>query len=272
MRILFLGDLVGRSGREAVLNHLPTLQDRLRPDVIIANVENAAGGFGVTEEICKTLFAAGIHVLTSGNHIWDQSETKSYISREPRLLRPLNYPSTLPGKGLYEHKLPSGKSFIIVNVMGNVFMEHLDSAFPAVGEAIKSYPLSSPQIAGIFVDYHAETTAEKIAFAHYLDGKITCVVGTHTHVPTADACILDGGTGLQSDAGMCGDYNSVIGMRPEEPLNRFLNKVRNKRFEPASGEGTVCGVFVEVGENGLCSSISPLIIGPRLRNHWPEGF
>lgn len=270
MNIVFLGDIVGRAGREAVLNHLPTIKDRLKPDVIIVNVENAAGGFGVTREICQDLFDAGAHVLTSGNHIWDQKETRGFINQEPRLLRPLNYPETIPGKGLYEHTLPTGKRIIVMNLMGNLFMEHLDSSFATIDSALKPYPLSSPSIAAIVVDFHGEATAEKLALAHYLDGRVTLVVGTHTHVPTADAQILDKGTAVQSDAGMCGDYNSVIGMKPKEPIRRFTEKVKQSRFEPSLGEATVCGVFVKANAKGLSDFISPLIIGPRLKNSWPD--
>lgn len=270
MNIVFLGDIVGRSGREAVLKYLPEIKSRLKPEAIIINVENAAGGYGVTEEICNSFFEAGVDVLTSGNHIWDQKKTKSYIGNQPRLLRPLNFPIQTPGNGLYEHKLNSGKSIIVLNAMGNLFMEHLDSAFPLIDEALKPYPLTSPHIAAIIVDFHAEASSEKQALAHYLDGRVTLVVGTHTHVPTADAQILDKGTAMQVDAGMCGDYNSVIGMLPDEAIRRFMDKTKGSQFEPSAGEGTVCGVFLKANDKGLCQAISPLIIGPRLRNIWPE--
>ena len=270
MKIVFLGDVVGRSGREAVLKHLPQIKDELKPDLIVINVENAAGGFGITESICQDFFDAGVGVLTSGNHIWDQKKTFGFIDREPRLLRPLNYPSQTPGRGLYEHELLNGKKIIVVNLMANLFMEHLDSAFPAIDQALKPYPLSSPQIAAIIVDFHGEASAEKLALAHYLDGRVTLVVGTHTHTPTADAQILRGGTAIQSDAGMCGDYNSVIGMTPEEPIRRFREKIKKGRLEPSSGEGTICGVFVKANAQGFCETISPLIVGPNLRNIWPN--
>lgn len=270
MNIVFLGDVVGRSGREAVYKYLPEIQMRLKPDVVIVNVENAAGGFGVNRKICQEMFDAGVHVLTSGNHIWDQSDTRAFINQEPRLLRPINYPDSTPGKGVYEHLLPSGKKIVVCNVMGNLFMEDLDSTFPAVENALKPYRLSSPDIAAIVIDIHAEASAEKIALAHHLDGRVTFVVGTHTHTPTSDAQILDGGTSVQLDAGMCGDYNSAIGMIPDEPIHRFLYRIRTKRFEPSLGEGTVCGVFVKANEKGLSESICPIIVGPRLRNIWPD--
>ena len=271
MNIVFLGDVVGRSGREAVFKYLPKIKAELKPDVIIINVENAAGGFGVTKEICDEFFEAGVDVLTSGNHIWDQKKTKSYIGQEPRLLRPLNFPKTAPGKGICEHTLPNGKKVIVLNLMGNLFMEHLDSAFPLIDEALKPYPLSNPQIAGIVVDFHAEATGEKIALAHFLKGRVSFVVGTHTHLPTADAQIFEGGTAFQADAGMCGDYDSAIGMVHDEPVRRFVEKIRGNRFEPALGEGTVCGTFVKTNDKGQATYISPIIIGPRLRNVWPEG-
>lgn len=267
--IVFLGDIVGRSGREVVLAMLPEIQERLKPHVIIANVENAAGGFGATPEICKELFESGIHVLTSGNHIWDQESIRGYISKEQRLLRPLNFPQHLPGRGVYAHELLNGQSVIVINLMGNVFMDPLNLAFPSVQEVLKSYPLNASTIAGIVVDFHAECTAEKMALAHYLDGKVSVVLGTHTHIPTADAQIFSHGTGFQADAGMCGDYNSVLGMQPQEPIQRFAQRIRHKRYETTKGDGTLCGVFVRINEMGLCSYISPLIQGPRLRCVWP---
>ncbi|XBQ16857.1 MAG: TIGR00282 family metallophosphoesterase [Oceanicaulis sp.] len=262
MRIGFFGDVVGKSGREAVAEHLPGLRDRLKLDFVIVNAENAAGGFGITERTANELFDAGADVLTLGNHAWDQSEALSYIEREPRLLRPVNYrPGAAPGKGASLYDLPDGRRILVMNVMLRLFMQPLEDPFAAVEKEIVSCPLG--QVAdAIVVDMHGEATSEKTAMGVYCDGRASLVVGTHTHVPTADHRILPGGTAYQTDAGMCGDYDSVIGMEKDEPVNRFVTGMRSSRFTTASGEATACGLFVETDDaTGLAVRCEPIRIG-----------
>ncbi|MGE3627443.1 MAG: TIGR00282 family metallophosphoesterase [Hyphomicrobiales bacterium] len=265
MRILFLGDVVGRSGREAVISRLPGLRERFRADFVIVNGENAAGGFGITEVICRNLLDAGADVVTTGNHIWDQRETLVFIERQERLLRPLNYPPGAPGRGAGIFKAANGADVLVINPMGRLFISELDCPFRAVERELEACPLKQGADA-IFVDFHAETTSEKQAFGHFLDGRVTAVVGTHTHAPTSDDQVLPNGTAFVSDAGMCGDYNSVIGMQADVSVSRFLSKLPGSRFEPADGEATVCGVGVEVDDaTGLARAIAPVRIGGRLR-------
>ena len=266
MKILFLGDIYGRSGRDAVQKHLPTLKEKLTPDVIIINVENAAHGFGVTPKIAKEIFAMGADVLTTGNHVWDQKDIIPYSNQEPRFIRPLNYPNGTPGHGAARVTTRNGQDILVVNLMGRVFMDVMDDPFAAIATLLERFKLKSGNLGAIFIDMHAETTSEKLAMAHYLDGKITGIVGTHTHIPTADAQILDKGTAVQTDAGMCGDYNSVIGVKPDIPIARFTKKMPTDKFTPTEGEGTVCGTFIETDDTtGLAKHIRPICIGPRLR-------
>lgn len=271
MKFLFLGDIVGRTGRVAVTENLPELRSRLKLDFVVANGENAAGGFGITAEICRALFDAGVDVITGGNHSWDQHEITRFIDQEPRLMRPANFPEGTPGKGVARFDSPSGHRVAIINVMGRVFMDALDDPFAAVQKALVDYRLA--QTADfILIDVHAEATSEKMAMGHFADGRASLVVGTHSHVPTADAHVLPRGTAYQTDAGMCGDYNSVIGMQIEEPLRRFTKKRSGGRFEPAKGEATVCGVYVETSpETGLAEKISPLRLGGQLSPAKPDG-
>jgi metallophosphoesterase (TIGR00282 family) len=265
MRLLFLGDVVGRSGRDVVLSKLSLLKEKIKPDFTVVNCENAAHGFGVSNSICKDLFAKGVDVLTTGNHVFDQKETLSYISQEKRLIRPLNYPHGTPGNGYYFIDAQNGKKFLVVNLMGRLFMETLDDPFAAIDSLLKQYPLGG-LVCGIFVDFHAETSSEKMALAHYLDGRVTAVVGTHTHIPTADAQILPKGTAYQTDAGMCGDYNSVIGMDPSVPIHRFTKKTPTDRLQPANGEGDLCGVVIDFDcQTGKSVSIDPIRLGARLK-------
>jgi 2',3'-cyclic-nucleotide 2'-phosphodiesterase len=267
VRILFLGDVVGRSGREAIARHLPDLKARLKPDATIINCENAAHGFGVTEGIVQELIGIGADCLTSGNHIWDQRETLGFIARESRLLRPLNFPKGTPGHGSALLDTPAG-ALLVINAMGRLFMDPLDDPFAAVDQVLDAHALGTAADA-IVLDFHAEATSEKQAMGHFCDGRVSLVVGTHTHVPTADHMILSGGTAYLSDAGMCGDFDSVIGMRKEEPINRFLRKTPGARLEPADGEGTVCGVFVVTGKAGLAERIAPVRVGGRLEPQVP---
>ena len=269
MKIVFLGDISGRSGRDAVFEHLPQIQKTLNPDCLIINVDNAAHGFGVTGKICDDLFALGAHVLTGGNHIWDQREIIPYIDKHTKLLRPLNYPEGTIGKGFTVYETLDGHKILVIHVLGRVFMDLMDDPFLAIDRVLSQYRLGQ-NVQAIFVDVHAEATSEKMALAHYLDGRVTAVVGTHTHLPTADAQIFTGGTSFMGDAGMCGDYNSVIGVKPHVPVTKFTQKLCFEKFSPAEGIGTVCGVFIESDDKtGKTIRIEPIRIGPRLSNTMP---
>ena len=269
MRLLFLGDLVGRSGRVAVVEALPGLRERYRADFVVVNGENAAGGFGITEPILTELLDAGADVVTTGNHVFDQRETLVFIERADRLLRPINYPPGTPGRGAGLYKAANGADVLVVNAQGRVFMADLDDPFRAVDRELEACPLKTGADA-ILIDFHAEATSEKQALAHYVDGRASAVVGTHTHVPTADEQILERGTAYISDAGMCGDFDSVLGMDKEEPLQRFLTKVPNARFQPALGEATICGVGIEIDDQtGLARAIAPIRLGGSLSQTEP---
>ncbi len=269
MRLLFLGNVVGRSGREAIASALPGLIDDLSADFTVVNGENAAGGFGITEAIYEELRGAGADVVTTGNHVWDQKETLVFIERAPNLLRPLNYPPGTPGRGAGLFEARTGARVLVANVMGLVFMPALDDPFAAIEREMAACPLGEVADAAI-VDFHAEATSEKQAMGHFLDGRASLVVGTHTHVPTADHAILNEGTAYISDVGMCGDYDSVLGMDKDEPLRRFLTKIGRSRFEPAMGEATICGVVVDTDDaTGLATKFAPLRMGGRLEPLWP---
>jgi metallophosphoesterase (TIGR00282 family) len=268
MRLLFCGDLVGRSGREIVLQQLPELRRRLQLDFVIVNGENAAGGFGITRKICEELYEAGADVVTGGNHSWDQKEMLAFIDSEPRLLRPLNFPPGTPGRGAGLFTAGQRK-VLVINVMGRLFMDPLDDPFQAVEQTLNRYRLGAT-VDAIVVDIHAEATSEKMAMGHALDGRVSLVVGTHTHVPTADAQVLPGGTAYQTDAGMCGDYNSVIGMDKQVPIQRFTRKLPTERLSVAQGPGTLCGVFVETDDrSGLARRVEAVRIGERLQEQIP---
>ncbi len=271
MRLLFLGDLVGRTGRQAVIDRLPALRQDLKLDFTVVNAENAASGFGLTSKISHQLFEAGADVLSGGNHTFDQKEILDIINKDDRILRPVNYPSGTPGRGFQVYQAPRGKKILVINAMGRVFMNAMECPFRAVDAVLKHYRMGThAAVHAILVDFHGEATSEKMAMGHYLDGRVSFVVGTHSHVPTADCQILNGGTAYQTDAGMCGDYNSVIGMDKDEPINRFLTKMNRDRYSPASGEATICGTFVETDDaTGLAKRIEPLRIGPRLLEHMP---
>ncbi len=273
MRLAFFGDVVGKPGRQAVLDHLPDMKARLELDFVVVNAENAAGGFGLTEAIATEFFNAGADCLTLGDHAWDQREALTYIAREPRLLRPLNYPlaANAPGNGAHLFVLPDGRRVGVVQVQGTVFMKQLlDNPFSAVDGALDGMPLGSVADA-VIVDMHCEATSEKMAMGHHCDGRASLVVGSHTHVPTADHMVLASGTAYQSDAGMCGDYDSVIGMQKENSVQRFATQLPGKRYEPALGEGTLCGTFVETDDaSGLAKRVEPIRIGGRLSEMVPE--
>src|SRR4051812_13805016 len=271
MRLLFLGDVVGRPGRTVVAERLPALRERWRLDAVVVNGENAAGGFGITEAICDDLLLAGADAVTLGNHSWDQREALVFIARQPRLVRPANYPPGTPGRGATVFETRSGQRILVVNVMGRLYMDPLDDPFAALDRELDACPLGRVADA-IVVDVHAEATSEKEALGHHLDGRASLVVGTHTHVPTAYHRILPGGTAYMSDAGMCGDYDSVLGMQKEEAIRRFLQRTPGSRLEPGLGEGTLSGLAVETDDRtGLAIRVAALRLGPHLEESWP-GF
>ena len=266
MRIFFLGDIVGPSGCSVVKRLLPDIIKQKKIDFVVANGENAAdNGVGITEKISNELFQCGINVLTTGNHVWDQKETVEHIEKEKKLLRPYNLTNPAPGKGFEVFACKKNFKVGVLNLMGNVFMKKCDDVFEVSEKFMKKFNLKK-DYDFLVVDFHGEITSEKNAIGHYFDGKASLVVGTHTHIPTNDARILKGGTGYQTDAGMCGDYNSVIGMNAENSLNRFLKKNSVKHF-PAIGDATLCGVIVECDINtGLALNIESYIFGAQLKN------
>jgi 2',3'-cyclic-nucleotide 2'-phosphodiesterase len=261
MRLLFLGDVVGRAGRQAVVEQLPKLRTRYKLDFVAVNGENAAGGFGITEAILEELLAAGADVVTLGNHAWDQKEALVFIERQDRLLRPINYPPGTPGKGTGLFKARNGADVLVINAMGLIFMPELACPFRAVDRELEACGLKQGADA-IVIDFHAEATSEKQAFGYYVDGRASLLVGTHTHAPTADERVLPRGTAFVSDIGMCGDYESVLGMDPGEPLNRFLTKIARGRFEPAMGPATISGLAVDIDDStGLALRTAGLRLG-----------
>ena len=271
MRILFIGDIFGRSGREALEQHLPTLRERLHPDVIIVNGENACHGRGINETIAKSFFEFGVDCITTGNHIWDQREVIPYIQKEKRLLRPINFPNGTPGNGSCTLQLADGRKIKIINAMARLFMDPLDCPFLSVDKEIETSRLGD-NVNAIFLDFHGETTSEKMAMGHFLDGRVTGVIGTHTHIPTADAHILEKGTAYMTDAGMTGDYNSAIGAEKAGPVKRFYNKMPGDRMTPAKGEAMLCGALIVSNDHtGLATSIEPVRIGKGLSETMPNG-
>lgn len=270
MRLVFVGDVVGRSGRKVVTDRLPRIKEQLGADLVVINGENSAGGFGITEATFKELRDAGADVVTTGNHVWDQREALVFIERQPRLLRPVNFPAGTPGKGANIFETPSGKRVLVINAMGRVFMDPLDDPFAAVEQELAACRIGET-VDAILLDFHAEATSEKMTMAHFVDGRVSALIGTHTHVPTSDHQIFPGGTAFISDAGMCGDFNSVLGMKPEEPLDRFTRKIPTARFAPAQGEATLCGVIVDIDDDtGLAVKIDVIRDGGRLSQHWPK--
>ncbi len=264
MRILMIGDVVGKSGREAVSQHLPALRERLGLDFVTVNGENAAHGFGITDKICESLYQNGADVVTTGNHIWDQRPIMNYIDGDPKLLRPINYPAGTPGNGFGIYKARGGQQILVINAMGRLFMDSLDDPFAAIEGVLAKHKLGV-DIAAILIDFHAEASSEKQAIGHVVDGRASVVVGTHTHVPTADYRILSGGTAFQTDLGMTGDYDSVIGMQKKIASDRFTTKLPQERLQPADGEATLCGLVVELDDQtGLAKSAAPIRVGGRL--------
>ena len=264
MRLLFLGDIVGRTGRNASLEALPGIREHYKLDFVIINGENAAGGFGITESILNDLIDAGADCVTLGNHAFDQKDTLVFIERHDRLIRPLNFPKGTPGRGAVMLKAKNGSDVLVINAMGRVYMTELDCPFRAVDNEITACKLKQGADV-ILVDFHAEATSEKQSFGYFVDGRVTGVIGTHTHTPTSDHRILPNGTAFMSDAGMCGDYNSVLGMDAEEPLSRFLTKIPRTRYEPAMGEATLCGLAIDIDDaTGLARRVAPFRRGPHL--------
>lgn len=274
MRLLYLGDVVGRSGRDAVCETVPGLRESLGLDFVVVCGENAAHGFGLTLKIAEDFFAAGVDVVTTGNHAWDQREMITAITREPRILRPVNYPPGTPGNGFGVFDAPGGRKVMVVQAMGRLFMDPLDDPFAAVKQQLDRTRLGGPRAGGgvnaVIVDIHAEATSEKMAMGHFCDGRASLVVGSHSHVPTADVQVLPGGTAFQTDAGMCGDYDSVIGMKKETAIARFTRKMPTDRLGPAGEAATVCGVVVETDDlTGLATSVHMLRVGGRLQTALP---
>jgi metallophosphoesterase (TIGR00282 family) len=269
MRILFVGDVVGRSGRAIVMERLPGLIADWKLDLVVVNGENAAGGFGITEAIYQDLLDAGADAVTLGNHAWDQKEALVFIERAPKLVRPLNYPAGTPGRGAALVDAKNGARVLVINAMGRIFMDPLDDPFAAIDRELDACALKSGADA-VIVDFHCEATSEKQAMGYFLDGRASLVVGTHTHAPTADHRILPAGTAFMSDVGMTGDFDSVIGMTKDQPLERFLRRIPTARFEAATGPGTLCGIAVEVDDKtGLATRVAAVRLGAHLEQAAP---
>jgi metallophosphoesterase (TIGR00282 family) len=270
MRILFIGDIVGRSGRNILLNHMPKLIAEWSLDLVVVNGENAAGGFGITESIYNDFVDAGADAITLGNHAWDQREALVFIERAPRLIRPINFPPGTPGRGAAMIDTKNGKHALVINAMGRIFMDALDDPFAVVDRELNACAIGKGSDA-IVLDMHCEATSEKQAMGYFCDGRVSLVVGTHTHAPTADHRILKGGTAFISDVGMTGDFDSVIGMAKDEPLNRFLRKIPAGKFEPATGPATMCALAVETDDaSGLATKIAAVRVGGMLEQALPD--
>ena len=271
MRILFVGDVVGRSGRTAVAEHLPEMIRNWSLDLVVVNGENAAGGFGITEAIYQEFVDAGADAVTLGNHSWDQREALVFIERAPRLVRPANFPPGTPGRGAALIDTKSGKRALVINAIGRVFMTPFDDPFAILARELAACPLREAADA-VVVDFHGEASSEKQAVGYFCDGRASLVVGTHTHVPTADHQILPAGTAYMTDAGMTGDYDSIIGMQKDEPMRRFTSGIPAARFEPALGPATLSGIAVETDDaTGLAVKVAPVRVGGRLEPALP-GF
>ena len=263
VRILFVGDIFGRPGREILRDHLADVVATRSIELVIVNGENAAAGFGLTPSLAEEFLALGADVITSGNHVWDRREIVPYIARDPRLLRPVNYPPGTPGRGDGIYPLADGRQVLVVNAMARLFMDAIDDPFAAIERILSAYPLGS--VAAILVDFHGEATSEKTSMGHFCDGRVSAVLGTHSHVPTADHRILAKGTAYITDVGMCGDYDSVIGMQKEAAVSRFTRKMPGERLEVADGEATFCAVMIETDDaTGLAKRIAPLRLGGKL--------
>lgn len=258
MKIIYLGDIVARTGREAVINSITYLKEIYNFDALIVNADNAAHGFGCTPKICNQLFNAGVTAIVTGDHVWDQKDILSFLDENKRIVRPLNYSENLAGSGARIIPVDNGKKFLLIEVVGRVFMEDVACPLKATDTILEKYKLAQ-NIDAIFIDIHAEATAEKQAFARYFDGRVSAVIGSHTHVPTNDAAILPNGTAYQTDAGMCGDYDGVIGFDARAPIERLKNPNSSFRLEPCHGKATICGCFIETDDiTGLATEIKPI--------------
>ena len=271
MKILFLGDVMGRAGRAALIEHLPRLRSAWALDFVVVNGENATSGMGLSGDHAQKLLAAGADVLTLGDHAFDQKDMLTFIEKEPRIIRPMNFSKKAPGTGARVFPATRGRKVLVAQALGQVFMKRpFDDPFSALDGVLKQYPLGGAVQASL-IDIHCEATSEKMATGHFCDGRASIVVGTHTHVPTADSMILPGGTAFQSDAGMCGDYNSVIGMDKAEPLRRFITGMPKARFTPATQEATLSGLYVETDDmTGKATRVEMVRQGGRLAQAGPS--
>jgi metallophosphoesterase (TIGR00282 family) len=261
MRICYVGDVVGRSGRDILLAEIENLRLEHRLDFLVVNGENAAGGFGITPQICQEFLEAGVDLITTGNHVFDQRDLIGYLDQEPRLIRPLNLMPGAPGRGIGEALLPDGRKLMVIQLIGQLFMNNYDDPFRALDGTLQRHILGA-NVQAILVDLHAEATSEKLALGHLADGRASAVIGTHTHIPTADAHVLPGGTAYMTDVGMTGDYDSVIGMDKAIALKRFRTNLPGPRLTPALGAATLCAALVETDDrSGLATAIHPLRLG-----------
>ncbi len=270
MKILFLGDVMGRAGRAAVATHLPRLRDEWRLDFVVVNGENATSGMGLSGDHAKGLLDAGADVITLGDHAFDQKDMLTFVEKEQRIIRPINFSKAAPGAGARVFQAKGGRKVLVAQVLGQVFMKRpFDDPFSALDATLRQYPMGG-QVQASLIDFHCEATSEKMAAGHFCDGRASIVVGTHTHVPTADAMILPGGTAYLTDAGMCGDYNSVIGMEKAEPMRRFVTGMPKSRFTPALEEATLAGLYVETDDRtGKATRMAPVRQGGRLMQTGP---
>lgn len=271
MRLLFLGDVVGRSGRKAVVEHVPRLRDAWRLDFVVVNGENATSGHGLSGKHASELLEAGVDVLTLGDHAFDQKDMLQFCESEPRIIRPLNFAKDAPGRGVRVFDAPGGRKVMVAQVLGQVFMKRaFEDPFSAVDQVLRTHPRGG-MVQASLIDVHCEATSEKMAMGHFCDGRASVVVGTHTHVPTGDGMILPKGTAYQTDAGMSGDYHSVIGMEKAEPMRRFVTGMPKGRFTPAEGEASVSGLYVETDDRtGEATRVEMVRQGGRLAPSGPE--
>ena len=273
MKLLFCGDVMGRTGRDAIVKEIPALRRALELDFVCVNGENAAGGFGITPAIARDFYEAGVDCITTGNHAWDQREIIPHIAGDPKLLRPANYPKGTPGKGVGVYQIRGGRSVVVVNLMTRLYMDPLDDPFQSLEAILTQHRLGAGGAAAILIDVHGEASSEKQALGHVADGRASAVVGSHSHVPTADARIMPGGTAYQTDAGMCGDYDSIIGMKKEPAVLRFVRKMPGERLSPSEGQATLCAIYVELDDRtGLATSIQPVRRGGVLLQANPPGL
>ncbi len=263
MKIVYCGDVVGRSGREVVLNNIENLKKEFSPDIIIVNAENSSHGFGSNPKICRAFLEKGVDAIVMGNHTWDNREIIPFLDECKVIVRPLNYPAGLPGRGSCEIELANGKKILITQLLGRIFMDNVDCPLVAIDKLLSQYVLGK-NVNAIFVDIHAEATSEKLSIGYYLDGRVSAVAGTHTHVPTADAKILPGGTAYITDVGMCGDYDSILGFDKKAPISRLAHRFDGEKLIPSSGEGSLYAIYVETDDKtGLAKEIRQISIADK---------